>query len=141
MDLYGIVYVSAAIIDFEEAQLARLLGRSRAHNQAAGITGALLYGGSRFLQVLEGSVVAVQALYERIAADPRHGQFELLANGPVARREFAGWHMSFAALTPSRFDGMLGYLSPSQLLRQGRQATVQQVLREFLAAGAQYPVG
>jgi len=141
MDSYSIVYVSAAIIDLEESQLLRLLSRSRASNERAGITGVLLYGGGRFLQVLEGPAPAVRALYGRIATDPRHGHLELLADGPVPRREFADWHMSFAPLTPSRFAGVLGYLSPSQLLRRGRQATVQQVLREFLEAGAHYPVG
>jgi len=141
MNPYSIVYVSTAIIDLEEPQLLRLLSRSRTSNELAGITGVLLYGGGRFLQVLEGLAPAVRTLYARIAADPRHGHVELLADGPVARREFADWHMSFVPLTPSRFAGVLGYLSPGQLLRRGQQTTVQQVLREFLEAGADYPVG
>ena len=118
----------------------QLLRRSRAHNEPAGITGVLLYGASQFLQVLEGPAEVVRPLYARIAADPRHSRFEKLADGPVARREFADWHMSFALVPGAYFQGLLGYLTPAQVLHAGAHATVQQVLREFLEAGAEHPL-
>ena len=139
--LIRLIYVSKAVDPQSRALTDSILRHAHAWNTQNDITGVLCEGQGMFLQALEGERGPVTRLYARIAADPRHGHVELLADGPVARREFADWHMSFVPLTPSRFAGVLGYLSPGQLLRRGQQTTVQQVLREFLEAGADYPVG
>jgi hypothetical protein len=57
-----------------------------------------------FLQVLEGGRSAVNALYNRIAADPRHTQVELLVYEEIGERRFAGWSMGqvdMARLNPA----------------------------------------
>ncbi|MEJ7664832.1 MAG: BLUF domain-containing protein [Hymenobacter sp.] len=84
----------------DEAMLLHLLEQCRPGNEQNGITGVLMYGGGQFIQVLEGCPAAVRRLYARIAADPRHGRLEILADGPVPRREFKNWHMSFLRRCP-----------------------------------------
>ncbi|MDJ0364583.1 BLUF domain-containing protein [Hymenobacter sp. H14-R3] len=129
---YSIVYSSTVIVDFTEESLLRLLRRARVFNAQAGITGVLMYGGGRFMQVLEGCPAAVRCLYARIATDPRHGRLEKLADGLVARREFTEWHMSFAPL-PAGFP-LPGYLTPPQLVIASAGTLVQPLLSEFMAS-------
>lgn len=136
-ECHSIVYVSTAIAHFSEAALLQLLRRARCANQRAGITGALMYGGGQFIQVLEGCPAVVRNLYARIQADPRHSRFEILADGPLPRREFAGWHMSFAPLPAGYSNGIPGYLTPPQLVMSGAGTSVQQVLSVFMEHSSQ----
>lgn len=134
---YSIVYVSTATGNLSEAALLRLLRRARCANQQAGITGVLMYGGGQFMQVLEGCPAAVRRLYARIEADPCHSRLEKLADGPLPRREFAGWHMSFAPLPAGYRDGISGYLTPPQLAILGAGTSAQPLLCEFLEHSSQ----
>jgi hypothetical protein len=136
-DCYSIVYISTAIADFGEADLLQLLKRARGFNERAGITGVLMYGGGRFVQVLEGCPTAVRCLYARIEADPRHGCLEVLANGFVERRDFSGWHMSFAPPPAGDFYTLAGYLTPPQLVLASAGTAAQPLLSEFLTASAE----
>jgi hypothetical protein len=70
-----------------------ILGQSRSHNPARGITGILCYSGDIFMQVLEGSRQAVSALYGEINRDPRHTDVTLLQYEEITEREFVGWTM------------------------------------------------
>jgi len=133
---YSIVYASTAIGDFEEAALVQLLRQARGFNERTGITGILMYGGGRFMQVLEGCPQVVRCLYDRIAADPRHGRLEKLADGLLPRREFKSWHMSFAP-PPAGWQTLPGYLTPPQLVLASAGASCQPLLSEFLAASSE----
>ena len=62
-------------------------------NPAVGITGILCYGSGHFLQALEGDRSVVNALYHRIALDPRHDACELLSVEDITTRDFAEWSM------------------------------------------------
>ncbi len=139
-EYYGIVYMSTANANFGAADLLKLLKQARGFNEQAGITGVLMYGGGRFMQVLEGGPAAVRELYARIVADPRHGRFEELANGWLTRREYAGWHMSFAPPPPGNFRELAGYLTPPQLVTASAGTTTQPLLSEFLAASTTSPL-
>ncbi|TDN36489.1 hypothetical protein A8B98_09045 [Hymenobacter sp. UV11] len=114
-----------------------MLRRARCANQQAGITGVLMYGGGQFMQVLEGCPAAVRRLYARIEADPRHSLLEKLADGPLPRREFTGWHMSFAPLPAGYCDGIPGYLTPPQMAILGAGTSAQPLLCEFLEHSSQ----
>ncbi|MCA8830903.1 BLUF domain-containing protein [Hymenobacter pini] len=91
--LHHLIYQSKAVTPLSSAELKRLLNQSRRHNEAADITGMLLYDGSRFLQVLEGPSEAVSAVFARIRQDCRHTEVLVLADGPVAQRQFERWQM------------------------------------------------
>ena len=134
-ECYSIVYISTAIANFGEADLVQLLKQARGFNEQARITGALMYCGGRFVHVLEGCPAAVRALYARLAADPRHGCLEILANGLLPQREFQEWTMSFAP-RPSGWRELPGYLTPPQQVLLGMGTSAQPLLSEFMAAGA-----
>ena len=91
--LHHLIYQSTAAMPLSGAELSRLLVQSRTHNDEAGVTGMLLYDGSRFLQVLEGAPEALETIFARIRLDCRHTEVEVLANGPVAQRQFGNWSM------------------------------------------------
>lgn len=99
-ELRRLVYVSRSQISGDAtevaAALAKILETARRRNAELGVTGALvLRGGRRFAQVLEGEPDAVQAVFDSIAADPRHGEVTVTEDGPVAVRAFPGWSMAY----------------------------------------------
>jgi hypothetical protein len=108
--LVCLVYASRAVRPLGETALQSLLEQARDHNVEAGLTGVLIYGDERFVQVLEGSDEAVHAVFSRIAVDPRHYAVRILADEPLAQRRFGSWSMGLrrargAALHD--FDGRL----------------------------------
>ena len=93
---FRLIYRSRDRIPAERrrAELGELFSAARAHNKRARITGALLVSDDWFVQTLEGEEAAVRALYDRIAADPRHDSITLLEARAVDRRVFARWAMA-----------------------------------------------
>lgn len=75
--------------------VARILAKSRKNNMQRQIVGGLLFGDGCFLQCLEGEAQAVQALYIKIEADPRHRDVTVLSQRPIAQRSFAAWSMKY----------------------------------------------
>jgi hypothetical protein len=94
--LSRLIYASTAREPLDGRGLARLVRHARAANRAAGVTGVLVYDAGRFLQVLEGPAPTVAALATRIAADPRHVDFDVISEQTGIRRGFAGWDMQLA---------------------------------------------
>jgi len=120
-----LVYVSAAVRLFSDAELDALLVKARANNAAAGITGLLLHKDGNFMQALEGEADAVETLVRRIEIDPRHHMFHRLFSETVDRRMFADWSMAYAHLrdaAPVGLEGFSTYLnepwSSGPLLRE-----------------------
>ena len=73
--------------------LDQLLLDARVANELADVTGALLYGGQRFFQYLEGTRADVEQIYARIARASQHHRLEILEQGRVDKRVFQRWHM------------------------------------------------
>lgn len=90
-----LLYISTARMPLRPSELDDLLEKSRKANSAADVTGLLVVGGRRFLQLLEGPDQAVTATYERITRDPRHFALVKLHDKEVAARSFASWAMGF----------------------------------------------
>jgi Sensors of blue-light using FAD len=97
MALHEIIYTSLASRDLPPEELAQLLDKARVNNAAQGITGMMIYHRREFMQLLEGEQAAVQALYDRIAGDPRHQQLRKIWDGPIRERGFTDWGMAFVA--------------------------------------------
>ncbi|QXQ06138.1 BLUF domain-containing protein [Sphingosinicellaceae bacterium] len=95
-DLYRLVYYSHNAIRGDAANaITSILAKSQANNQRVGVTGALMFNRGCFAQVLEGGRDAVEAVFERIQQDERHGDVSLLAFDAVPSRAFANWSMGF----------------------------------------------
>lgn len=98
--LIQLAYSSSASGLLSKDAIQALLEHSRTFNDASGITGLLLFDGLDFFQVLEGEEGAVNALYDRIADDPRHTDVTLLKRSTVEARDFANWDLAFVGVTP-----------------------------------------
>jgi hypothetical protein len=113
--LVRMMYASRAVPAVDQEELITILRQSKAHNPTIGVTGVLCFSGGIFLQVLEGGRSAVNRLYNRIAADPRHTEVEVLLYEEIGERRFASWSMGQANMSR---------LNPSLLLKYSATATL-----------------
>jgi hypothetical protein len=135
--LVRLLYASRAAAPAAAAEeLGAILRQSKANNPPAGITGVLCCSDNMYLQVLEGGRTAVNQLYNRIVADPRHKDVELLSYQQIGERHFAGWSMgqvNVARLNPSL---LLKYSATAQLDPYAMSGSVALALLEELVATA-----
>lgn len=92
---YQLVYYSEAVTPFSEDSLIDLLVKANRFNRTQDITGCMIYGNNKFVQLLEGDEHKVKALYQRIQADGRHNKMVLLLEMSVNHKLFADWGMAF----------------------------------------------
>ena len=97
--LVQLIYASRVGADVDNLAVRDILRRSQANNHRLGITGALCFSGSFFLQCLEGERGAVNRLYNRILGDPRHRDCQLLSFAELVARDFVSWDMGYVALS------------------------------------------
>jgi hypothetical protein len=91
---HQLLYVSNTTRDADPAMLEDILAASRRNNPPLGITGMLLYVDGGFLQVLEGREETLSALLNKIAADKRHWNTQVLLKR-TAEPVFRDWSMGF----------------------------------------------
>ena len=101
------------------SELADLLSVARRHNEAAELTGMLLYKDLSFLQVLEGPSDDVHRTYRHIRNDPRHNRVRLLFEHQIEEREFPDWTMGFHNLDRENLESLRGY---SDVMTSGQRA-------------------
>ncbi len=130
--LYRLVYCSRNMIarvvpeastpEGLEREIRSILAASRIRNKASNVTGALLFTALGFAQVLEGPREVVEALFERIGADPRHSDVTVLSFTPTERRSFPDWAMGFCGKpAPCAPDPLAHLLADASF--GGRRAT------------------
>ena len=90
-----LVYVSTAAPGVTEAEVQRILARSRANNARDLLTGLLYFDGQCFMQVLEGEPDRLEQAYARITADPRHRAQVVVSRRTIPAREFGNWAMAY----------------------------------------------
>ncbi len=112
--LYQLSYISRSAIignhQTVENEIANILQVAQSNNRAKDITGALLYSGGYFCQVIEGIQENIEALFESIQMDARHRAVTVLNYEPITSRQFGDWHMALAGIEePLRFhiDGLV----------------------------------
>lgn len=104
MFLVRLIYVSQTTDQFKSEDIKNILSASKENNAKAGLTGILGFSHNTFLQCLEGSRKAVNALYHQILNDERHQNIILIEYAEIAQREFSKWGMGYlpdTALTSS----------------------------------------
>lgn len=92
MSLTQIVY-SSKPFGFDASILDGILAVSRRLNARDDITGTLICRADMYLQLIEGPDDAVQATYQRIIADDRHLDIDLLVSHQITDRLFPEWAM------------------------------------------------
>ena len=113
-----------------------ILRQSKTNNPVHGITGVLCCSQDIFLQVLEGGRSAVNKLYNRISADPRHKDVELLSYQQISERRFAGWSMGQVNLTRLNPGLLLKYSASASLDPYSVSGEVSLALLDELVATA-----
>lgn len=78
---------------FDNSTLAGILIQARRNNRRDGITGALICRHDVYLQLIEGSADAIDALYARILEDDRHAEVSLALSETAEERMFPEWEM------------------------------------------------
>ena len=98
-----LIYTSRSTLarDVRDREVEGIVAAARRRNLQLRVTGALLFDGARFAQLLEGEEAAVDELMASIARDPRHDQVHVASRRGVDTRSFATWSMAYSGPTPS----------------------------------------
>lgn len=88
-------------IDAEVVEIAEKATKWAIWNVEHGVTGALLFTGQNFAQILEGHDQDVERLLSKIVSDPRHENVLVVDRSGVTARRFPDWGMAY--MGPSQF--------------------------------------
>ena len=118
--IYSIAYLSKSNINGARQDIAHaiesILRLARIKNEELNITGALLYSGGYFSQVIEGPMETLEDLFEVIQNDSRHSDIRVLHFNPVESRYFSDWSMALAGVEDRMLLGIEKILkSPDEL--------------------------
>lgn len=96
----SVAYISTSKLSVSDEALTdevnKIIEISKKNNADQGITGALLYNGGYFIQVLEGPDEAINKTLERIKQDSRHDSIRILSDHTFEKRRFSKWDMALA---------------------------------------------
>jgi hypothetical protein len=126
-EIYQLVYLStysAARVDNGLQALRAILKSSKRNNEAAQVTGYLIFDGTHFVQILEGARADVEAVYARIGGDQRHHGLKIIGEATAARRDFPTWIMGGYLRSPEEAaifarHGIQGDLARAELTARG----------------------
>ena len=104
MSLKSLTYTSLARLDLAASDLESIHRTARELNALDGITGLLIFNGTHFLQIVEGSPRAIDDLVERIRRDPRHSGFEIREERMIDSPSFPDWTMELVRVSASYFE-------------------------------------
>lgn len=126
---FQLLYISRLAPGCDFGVIKDIVDVARRSNPARGITGALLFDGERFCQLLEGLESEVRMLMSRIEADVRHTRVRVLhagvsGAGPVMQRWASGYCDAHdldgldaaAAIMPSPIDQFHAVLNRADLV-------------------------
>lgn len=137
MELQSLLYISRSRIDPAETQdvVQSIVDTAVRCNSASELTGALLFTGTHFAQVLEGRAACIDRLMDKLTLDPRHDQLLIVDRAPLDKRQFAGWSMAYFG--PSQFVNrhvtrLLN--NPSQQEQSRAAEWLTELMQEFSAA-------
>ncbi len=126
-----LVYRSTAADGVGTAEVFSIIETSARRNPAREITGFLIYDRDRFLQLVEGPTLSLEALMADLRDDPRHHSIDTLHRAPAAERWFPDWKMK--RLISFSSEPAVEELR-SMLLKKEGGNPVRTVVNEFLAS-------
>ncbi len=91
--MIGIVYISQALITFDNTKLNELSTSAAKRNLELGVTGYLCFFKNHFVQYIESENQTCTQLMSRIAQDERHCIITQLQDCQVDQRRFPNWSM------------------------------------------------
>jgi hypothetical protein len=128
--LLSVTYVSVADPSISDEEIASILVSARRNNVRDELTGALVYNGHNFLQLLEGPDEKVEACLAVIRDDPRHSGMIEVRRRTIEARDFGEWAMLYDPRFEWREDGL------ARLAANGRiDAADEKIFANFIALG------
>jgi hypothetical protein len=101
VDEAALLYVSRLAPDRGPDAVDRIAEEARVRNERDRITGLLMFDGQSFAQWLEGPSRAIDRLLQRLRADRRHRQMDVLwFESPGLGRRFPNWHLGYLPIDP-----------------------------------------
>lgn len=134
--LVRLLYASRSVDKNTTELINSIMAQSRLNNPSQGLTGILCFSGDIFIQVLEGSRAAVNALYCHIVKDPRHTGVQILHFEEITERRFAGWTMGQVNLAKLNTSVLLKYSELPELNPFAVSGLVSMALLDELIATA-----
>jgi hypothetical protein len=89
------MYLSRMTTRLSDEEIEAIAKLSAVNNVQRDVTGMLVKVGNHFLQVIEGSDVALESLMTKLSKDPRHTEIQVIDNRHVDDRLFGKWNMAF----------------------------------------------
>lgn len=125
--LHQVIYTSAARPGLPHDEVFRIIEQSARNNPSGDITGFLLFRGGRFLQLVEGPLMALEMLLAKLAHDERHHELHVLSRLPIAQRSFPRWRMRRVGVEIDALDEL-----EDALRGEGDGRPLPQAVRDFL---------
>lgn len=103
MTRHSLLYVSKSTLSEGSASgiVHEIAASSVEANKRVDITGALIFTGSYFAQILEGSRGEIDKLMAAIRKDSRHEELKIVERKDISERRFPSWSMAY--MGPSQF--------------------------------------
>ena len=122
--LAHLLYTSVPSASLRSNGMTQVVQAARIKNRGADITGMIASTSDAILQVLEGDIDAISALYTRIEKDTRHRDVVLLAAVKADRGRFWRWPMGFVQIGPEHGDLLVRFggsdrLAPLHMSTEG----------------------
>ncbi|HEY0627457.1 MAG TPA: BLUF domain-containing protein [Allosphingosinicella sp.] len=136
--LISLLYVSEAnhMLPEGENPVEGIVEVALSRNPKLDVTGALVFTGPHFAQVLEGPKAGVDELLTSIRRDPRHRNMHVVQAVEIAEREFPYWSLAYAG--PSLYvDRHLRPLVEWRATGSGEEGMQAQRLIKMMRAFAQ----
>jgi len=95
MYLVRMIYVSTVANRTDSGAVQKILTSAQENNTKHDLTGLLVFNSKHYLQVIEGSRKAVNALLGKLFADDRHTDMLVMGMEQVHQRAFPDWAMEF----------------------------------------------
>ncbi len=93
--LAQLIYYSKNDPTVDLKEITKIMKESNQKNDLHSITGVLYHDENYFLQLLEGDLHDVNALYLRIAQDIRHREPVIIDVSSIDSRKFGQWNMLY----------------------------------------------
>ena len=105
MNLKILTYTSWARAGIRLDEVDAIVMSARINNPLDGISGVLIFNGTAFMQILEGSEAAIDALTARLTRDARHSNMSIRDERLIEARTFPNWSMAYLQLESGEFVG------------------------------------
>ncbi len=139
--MHQLLYVSRSRIHHAITGLIipEMVFKARAQNKRLDVTGALIFTGTNFAQVLEGSKEAISDLMSSICIDPRHHSVSVIRELSIKERQFADWRMAYHG-PPQFVSHYLSWFASSTIWPERSKRAEELVALAAISSSSQTPL-